>query len=64
MSTTVQRLSDTGTSRRYSKYYITINTNHKARTAQAEQYLKTRLKSFLDNRLPDSDILESMLIFT
>ena len=61
---TVSLLEGGGAGRRYSKYYITINTNHKARTAQAEQYLKTRLKSFLDNRLPDPDILESMLIFT
>jgi hypothetical protein len=53
---------DTG--RAYSEYFVTINTNHKARTAEAEHVLKHRVKKFFETRLAAPDVLSELFVFS
>lgn len=50
--------------RRYSEYNVTINTNHKTLTAEAEHILKQRMKTFFEAELPKPNVLGDMFVFS
>lgn len=53
-----------GARRRYSQYFVTVNTNHKPRTAEAEHVLKQRIKTFFETVLPSPSLLSQMFVFS
>ena len=50
--------------RRYSQYFITVNTNHKAITAATEHVLKQRVSTFLSTVLPSQLVLADLFVFS
>lgn len=50
--------------RRYSQYFVTVNTNHKPRTAEAEHVLKQRISVFFQTVLPSAPLLAQLFVFS
>ena len=50
--------------RRYTSFFITVNTNHKPRTAEAEHLLKQRVKAFFENNLLNREMFGDLMSFS